>query len=119
MGIISGVVSVPPTKSGMLVENFARRVANMLQIDYKAVLVKARATGEQKNFVNKAQKEDNVKNAFTVSSPQLIAGHTLLLIDDIYDSGHTLRAVTKALRAAGALAVYPFTITRTMHSDDQ
>ena len=100
-------------------ETFAKRIANVLSITYVLTLIKVRETGEQKDFVNKAQKERNVKDAFAVSSPQLIAGRTLLLIDDIYDSGYTLRAATKALMQAGALAVYPFTITRTLHSDDQ
>ena len=119
LNIIDAVVSIPPTKSGTLVETFAKRIANVLSITYVLTLTKVRETGEQKDFVNKAQKERNVKDAFAVSSPQLIAGRTLLLIDDIYDSGYTLRAATKTLIQAGALAVYPFTITRTLHSDDQ
>jgi ATP-dependent DNA helicase RecQ len=116
---IDAIVSIPPTKSGSLVETFAKRIANVLSITYVLTLTKVRETGEQKDFVNKAQKERNVKDAFAVSSPQLVAGRTLLLIDDIYDSGYTLVAATKALLQAGALKVYPFTITRTLHSDDQ
>ena len=116
---IDAIVSIPPTKSGDLVETFAKRIANVLSITYVLTLVKQRETREQKDFVNKAQKEQNVKDTFAVSSPQLVAGRTLLLIDDIYDSGHTLRAATKTLIQAGVLAVYPFTITRTLHSDDQ
>lgn len=116
---ISGIVSVPPTKSGKLVEDFARRVAVVLQVEYIPVLVKVHATSEQKNFKNSEQKKNNVKNAFSVVSPQLVAGRSLLLIDDIYDSGYTLREVAQTLMNAGTLAVYPFTITRTLHSDDQ
>ncbi len=116
---INGIVSVPPTKSGKLVEVFARRIADMLHIRYLPVLVKVRSTEEQKNFTNAVQKEHNVKNAFSIHPPQSCARYTLLLIDDIYDSGYTLRAAAKALRKDGALAVYPFTITRTLHSDDQ
>lgn len=44
---------------------------------------------------------------------------TLLLIDDIYDSGYTLQEAGKMLMQAGAKAVYPLTITRTYHSDNQ
>lgn len=116
---IDAIVSIPPTKSGTLVETFAKRIANVLSITYVLTLIKVRETGEQKDFVNKAQKAHNVKDAFAVSSPEIIAGRTLLLIDDIYDSGQTLLAATKVLIQAGALAVYPFTITRTLHSDDQ
>ena len=116
---IDGVVSVPPTRSGTLVEMFARDVANMLGIRYVSALVKVRSTGEQKNFTNRLQKADNIKGAFEVPVPKYIAGRTLLLIDDIYDSGQTMREVGQTLMKAGAKAVYPFTITRTVHSDDQ
>jgi ATP-dependent DNA helicase RecQ len=117
--LIDAIVSIPPTTSGTLVETFAKRIANVLSITYVLTLIKVRETKEQKDFVNRAQKKRNVKDAFAVSFPLLVAGRTLLLIDDIYDSGYTLRAATKALIQAGALAVYPFTITRTLHSDDQ
>ncbi len=117
--LIDCVMSVPPTRSGNLVEIFARSIANVLSITYVLALVKTRETGEQKDFVNKVQKEQNVKGAFAVHSPQSVLGRTILLIDDIYDSGYTFRAVTKVLIQAGALAVHPFTITRTLHSDDQ
>ncbi len=117
--LIDCVMSVPPTKSGNLVETFARSIANVLSITYVLALVKTCETGEQKDFVNKIQKAQNVKDAFAVSEPQSVVGRTILLIDDIYDSGHTFRAVTKVLIQAGALTVHPFTITRTLHSDDQ
>jgi len=65
------------------------------------------------------QKAHNVKAAFAVPFPELVAGRTLLLIDDIYDSGYMLREVGQTLMQAGAKAVYPLTITRTAHSDDQ
>ena len=116
---INGIVSVPPTKSGPLVEMFARQVAAKLGIEYLSVITKVRPTQEQKNFTNRVQKADNVKGAFSVSSLELVAGRTLLLIDDIYDSGYMLREVGQTLMQAGAKAVYPLTITRTAHSDDQ
>jgi len=43
----------------------------------------------------------------------------LLLIDDIYDSGKMLQEAGRALMRAGVRVIYPLTITRTLHSDDQ
>jgi len=116
---IDGIVSLPPTRSGILVETFARQVADLLGLKYLSVLTKVRQTQEQKNLTNRVQKADNVKNAFVVHFPEQVAGRTLLLIDDIYDSGYMLREVGLTLMLAGAQAVYPLTITRTAHSDDQ
>jgi len=116
---IDGIVSVPPTRSGMLVEDFARQVAAQLGVEYVSALAKVRTTQEQKQLTNRVQKADNVKGAFIVRSPDLVMGRTLLLIDDIYDSGYMIREVAQTLMQAGAKVVYPFTITRTAHSDDQ
>jgi ATP-dependent DNA helicase RecQ len=116
--IINGIVSVPPTRSELLVENFARRVAERLAIAYLPVVRKTRMTQEQKLLSNRVQKQENVKDAFFVVTPTQVAGRVLLVIDDIYDSGYMLRELGKTLMKAGAYCVYPFTITRTRHSDD-
>jgi ATP-dependent DNA helicase RecQ len=116
---IHGIVSVPPTISGNLVEDFARRVAARLGIPYIPALVKLRDTQEQKVCTNYVQKKENVKGAFAVREPSLVAGRVLLLLDDIYDSGYILREVGATLMKAGVRAVYPLTITRTLHSDEQ
>ncbi len=116
---INGIVSVPPTRSGVLVETFARQIAGILGLEYLSVLTKVRQTQEQKSLSNKVQKAENVKDAFIVHFPEQVGGRTLLLIDDIYDSGYMLREVGQTLMQVGAKVVYPLTITRTAHSDDQ
>ena len=77
---IDGIVSVPPTKSGMLVELFARRIAEQLALEYVPVIAKVRETYEQKSLSNWVQKKENVKAAFSVSSPETGCG-THLPID--------------------------------------
>ena len=116
---INGIVSIPPTKSGLLVETFARRVANLLNLEYLSVLTKVRPTQEQKKLTNRAQKTENVKGAFSITNSQYIKGRVLLLIDDIYDSGCMLREASETLMKAGVEAVFPLTITRTLHSDNR
>jgi ATP-dependent DNA helicase RecQ len=119
VGMIDAIVSVPSTRSGSLVEDFARQVASELNIVYLPALIKIRATREQKELSNRVQKKDNVKGAFQVQAPDAVTERTLLLIDDIYDSGYTLRETGHTLMKAGAKMIYPFTITRTAQSDDQ
>jgi ATP-dependent DNA helicase RecQ len=119
VGMIDAIVSVPSTRSGSLVEDFAKQVASELKIVYLPALIKIRTTREQKELSNRVQKEDNVKGAFQVQPPDAVAGRTLLLIDDIYDSGYTMRETGHTLMKAGATMVYPFTITHTAHSDEQ
>ncbi len=116
---IDAIVSVPPTKSGTLVENFAQHVASLLHKPYLPIVIKISTTREQKDLTNRLQKEDNVKGAFSVQPAGEITDRTLLLIDDIYDSGCILKEVGRTLMLAGAKAVYPLTITRTVHSDNR
>ncbi len=49
---INAIVSVPPTKSGTLVEMFARQVAEQLAVKYIPVIAKVRKTYEQKSLSN-------------------------------------------------------------------
>ncbi len=117
--LLQAVVSVPSTTQGnMLVDLFARQVATLLGLAYLPILVKTRTTRKQKTLTNSVQKEENVKDAFILQPLTSITGYTLLLIDDIFDSGYTLQASAQTLIQAGAKAVYPFTITRTYHSDN-
>jgi ATP-dependent DNA helicase RecQ len=119
LNTIDGIVSIPPTKSGLLVETFARRVASLLNVEYVPLLRKVRSTKEQKKLTNRAQKTENVKGAFAVPNAQYAKGRVLLLIDDIYDSGCMLREASRTLMKAGVQTIYPLTITRTLHSDNR
>ena len=116
---IDVIVSVPPSMLDTLVEFFSRQVARQLHLHYLPALTRVYFPQEQKYLKNHAQKEDNIREAFAVLTPERIRERTLLLIDDIYDTGRILQEVSKALISAGANKVYPFAITRTMHSDDQ
>ena len=79
------------------------------------VLIKTRQTRPQKELVNVTQKTLNVKGAFRVQNFERIKGKTILLLDDLYDSGATLNECTRVLKAAGAQKVLVLTLTRTMH----
>jgi ComF family protein len=56
----------------------------------------------------------NVKNAFETASPLPEGVETILLLDDVYTTGATVRACAKALKGAGAKEVHVFTVARTV-----
>ncbi len=111
----TGVVAVPSTKSGSLVEDFARRLAQSLGLPFRNVLGKVKVTKQQKEFTNRTQKRENLKGAFR-SEP--VVGEKLLVVDDVMDSGVTLEEVGKALKRAGADRLFAFVLAKTRHSDD-
>ncbi|PXF56407.1 MAG: amidophosphoribosyltransferase [Deltaproteobacteria bacterium] len=56
----------------------------------------------------------NVRNAFEAASPLPEGVETILLLDDVYTTGATVRACAKALKRAGAKEVHVFTVARTV-----
>lgn len=110
-----GVVAVPSTRSGDLVKDLASKVAEKLGVPFLDVIYKTRRTEPQKMFTNRVQKRKNLSKAFGISGR---VDGTLLVIDDVMDSGVTLEEVGKVLKGAGAQALYALTLTKTRHSDD-
>ena len=106
------VLFVPPTESGDLVKNFAETVARILKIPFSDGLVKVRETRPQKDFESAINKKDNVSGAFDCTID--VKNRKILIIDDIFDSGHTIKAIGTMLKEKGALAVAPLTIAKTV-----
>lgn len=111
------VLYVPPTSSGDLVKNFAVKLSQVLKFPVSHNLVKARQTKEQKVFENGYLKTDNVSGAFTFATPNDIKGKSILLVDDIFDSGATLKEIGKLLTNFGAIKIAPIVIARTVGGD--
>jgi len=60
------------------------------------------------------ERHRNVRNAFEAASPLPEGVETILLLDDVYTTGATVRACAKALKRAGAKEVHVFTVARTV-----
>jgi ComF family protein len=61
------------------------------------------------------ERRDNVKGAFAVPDPALVKGKNVLLLDDVYTTGATVRECAKVLLKAGALRVHVLTVARVKH----
>jgi ComF family protein len=48
------------------------------------------------------ERADNVKGAFSLRHPQEVAGKRVLLVDDVYTTGSTVKECCRSLRGAGA-----------------
>jgi len=111
------ILYVPPTKSGDLVKNFALKISQVLKFPISHNLIKIRQTKEQKIFENGYLKHDNVSGAFSYSAPDEINGKSILLVDDIFDSGATVKEIGKYLSNLGAVKIAPLVIARTVGGD--
>jgi ComF family protein len=54
----------------------------------------------------------NLQGAFAIADGSALAGREVLLLDDIYTTGATARACSRALRQAGASKVWVATVSR-------
>ncbi len=112
------VLFVPPSISGNLVENFAKKVAQNLGIPLSDSLIKTRETKPQKECVSAITKNENLKNAFRINDLSIIKNKNILLIDDIIDNGATIKNIAKYLLQNGALNVEAIVIAKTLVGDE-
>jgi len=85
----------------LLARDLARLLRLPLSVDD---LVRTRATVPQVGLSKEARAE-NVKGAFHVARPAAFRGMRILLLDDVYTTGATLREGAKALMTTGASRV--------------
>ncbi len=61
-----------------------------------------------------SERRQNLKNAFSVSGAERIAGRSILLIDDVVTTGSTIGECSRILRHAGAQRVEVFALARAL-----
>ena len=98
------VCAVPSDRSGALVPDFARRLAEALTLPYADALTRTGERPPQREMANSAQQVANVRGAFAVSDP--LPDGPCLLVDDLRFSGWTLAMLAGQLRRHGVPAVY-------------
>lgn len=111
------ILYIPPTKSGELVKNFAIKISQVLKFPISHNLRKQRQTSEQKVFENSYLKADNVRDAFIYNNSTEIEDKSILLIDDIFDSGATVKEIGRYLTNSGAKKIAPLVIAKTVGGD--
>lgn len=79
-------------------------------LDYLS-LVRVRHTVAQTGL-GKEERKKNVKNAFSLRDSGVVEGQKILLIDDVFTTGHTLNECAKTLKKAGADAIVCLTLAR-------
>ncbi|MCU0236939.1 MAG: ComF family protein [Acidobacteria bacterium] len=105
---IKAILAVPPSewrRSFQPVEAVASRIGEILGLPSSdEFLLKARPTLPLKGISDKRRRRKELDDAFSVLD-QRFAGRHVLLFDDLYRSGETLKAVTAALLFQGQVAM--------------
>ena len=104
------IVSVPVSERKMAARGYnqaellARKLSGKIGVQYlKTALIRVRET-DVMSSLSGDERRQNLSDAFTIPYDMIetLAGKRLLLVDDVYTTGSTADACTKALLAAGA-----------------
>ena len=69
--------------------------------------------------LSEEKRRDNLRDVFLAVKEQEIAGKRILLIDDIFTTGATLRECTRALLRAGAAEVRVYCLSVVSHETEE
>lgn len=109
------VVAIGSAGRPVLTEHLATGVARHLGVPLLGVLAPDTARASRHD-VNSAQRlADVVRRLGSSVTPELaaaVAGRSVLLVDDRYDTGWTMTVAARLLRRAGARAVHPMTLAQ-------
>lgn len=111
------IIYVPPTESGDLVKNFAEKLSQILKVPISHKLIKTGVTQPQKVFRNSILKKENVNNRFNYTEPSEIEGKSVILFDDIFDSGATIKEIGNLLTKFNVIKIAPLVIAKTTGGD--
>ncbi len=76
------------------------------------VLTKVIPTPSQTEKKDYKEREENIRGSFKILKPELVAGKNILLTDDVFTSGATMREAARVLKSAGANKIIATVIAR-------
>lgn len=106
------VTCVPSNDNPDLVPEYARRLAESLDLEFIPCVRKVADNRPQKEMENTEQQTRNLDGVFDVADRQ-VRSDPVLLVDDTVDSRWTLTVVAALLKEAEAGPVYPFALAKT------
>ena len=105
------VCCVPSPNHLELVPNFAMRLATKLGVPFVDAISKVQENQPQKAQQNRFHQCRNLDGVFRIKIP--VSDGSVLLVDDIVDSGWTLTVLAALLQQAGSGKVYPVALAST------
>ena len=89
---------IPSNKNNNIMNFFADNISKELNIKKENALIFNNEVKEQKYLETLKEREENIKNAFNIISPEKFINKKIFLIDDVFASGFTLKEAIKLLR---------------------
>ncbi len=92
-------------------ELIAKEVAKFLEIPYRKDILKRVKPTKEQALLSLKDRFKNIENAFLLNiNQEEIRGKKIIIVDDVFTSGATLKEAAKTLKQAGVLKVAGLTI---------
>lgn len=119
-----GILAVPLHRRRLFARQYnqaaelARHIGRIADRPFLARALERRKKTRQQVGLSANARTENVRGAFAVGSGREaeIFGRRLVLVDDVYTTGATVSAATRALKRAGAAEVTVLTFARALHA---
>ncbi len=92
----------------------AREISRRHSIPINFNVLKRKVHTEPQVSLGKADRGPNVRGAFEVVEKKAITGEKILLVDDVYTTGSTVKECARVLRTNGAAEVAVLTLARAV-----
>ncbi len=124
MRIFSMIMPVPLHRKRLRERGFnqaailSREVARRFSLPLDLMTLRRQRPTAPQVGLGREDREENVRGAFTVQTPQKVAGRRILLVDDVTTTGSTLGECASALMRGKAEAVAVLTLARALPDHD-
>lgn len=100
-------------------EVIARRLSALSGVPVARPAVRSRRTPTQIDLHSRKQREDNLRNAFTLVRPQAVACRHVVIVDDVMTTGATILSLARTLLPANpaSLSAVVIAIADPKHKD--
>ncbi len=113
------IIPIPLHKARERSRNFnqaallAEKISETVHVPVASnILLRIKNTAPQSSLKIASDKEKNISGCFAVAEPHLVAGKSIVVLDDITTSGSTLREAAKTLKAAGAKNIVALVVAK-------
>ena len=106
-------------QSELIARAALKAISTRNQFELCSAAMERRRETQSQIGLSRHQRRENMRGAFAVIRPELVAAREVLLVDDVFTTGTTASECARALRRAGASKVFVATVARTLKAEVQ
>ena len=100
------IISVPMFKKNKVIrgynqtETLAQNISEKIKVDCLFDILTKIKENKKQSLLNEKERVENVKNVYSINNYEILKNKKVLLLDDIYTTGNTIKECIRTLRKA-------------------